>query len=195
MAWAGEGGRNGWVLGGPVRCAVMPRRRVFAALAVGALIVGGGVVVVVASRGSSDGRTSDTVSTTSTIDPRAEEFPVAHSDVAGATLEYLDGDGAALLVMHEAAVGIAEEFSVERCGPVAEGLDRDAPADRMIDLVAGVADPPLDAAFNGERTALGVALTACLTEDSTVPLQRRVRALRDAAGLVEARLVQLRAAS
>jgi len=173
----------------------MPRRRLLAAVAVAVLVVVGAVVAVVVSRGSSGDSGAGGGPTTSTIDPRAGEFPVAQRDVAAATLEFLDGDGVALLVMHEAAVGLAEGFGVERCGPVAEGLDRDAPADRVVDLVAGVVDPPLDAAFNGERTALGVALTACLTEDSTVPLRRRVRALGDAAALVEARLVQLRAAS
>lgn len=53
----------------------MPQRKVLAAVAAGALVVGVGVFVVVASRGSSDDSTSDAAATTSTIDPRAAAFP------------------------------------------------------------------------------------------------------------------------
>lgn len=152
----------------------------------------GAIAVVVWALGSgSNDDDSATSETTVPLDPRAEAFPAASTEVAAETLAYLEGDGAPLLVMHDAAVEVGDGIEQADCESVVEALNRDAPSDEVLGLTGGVADEVLAAALASERSALGVALTACVSGDETEPLEDRLAAAADAAGLVEDRLAQL----
>jgi len=111
--------------------------------------------------------------------------------VAEQSLAYLGEEGSPLSVMHEAAVELGGGIEQADCELVVEALNRDAPSGEVLGLTGGVADEVLAAALASERSALGVALTACVTGDETEPLEDRLAAVADAAGLVEARLAQL----
>lgn len=154
------------------------------------------IAVVVWALGSGSDDDGSTIAETAvTLDPRAEVFPSLSTGVAEETLAYLDGEGTALVVMHDAAVDVGGGIEQADCESLVEGLDRDAPSSEVVGLTGGVADEVLAAALASERTVLGVALTACVAGDVTEPLEDRVAAVADAAGLVEARLAQLEEAA
>lgn len=157
-------------------------------VAVGAVLAAG---VSIWALGSGSDDHDGTGSEATALDPRAGEFPAASTEVAEETLAYLEEDGSALLVMHDTAVEVGNSVDSPDCEAVVEDLDRDAPAAEVVGLTARVADEVLAATLAGERTALGVALTACVSGDETELLEDRVTAVAEAADLVEARLAQL----
>lgn len=144
------------------------------------------VVVVVIVR-SGDGSSDD--ESVSSDDTEDLGFPSPESADARADLEYLEGDGRALLVMHDRAqVVVGMEPTTVRCEEEAAALDRDASADEVLSRIGGLVDPVLRDAFHAERTALGVALTQCISGE---PGDERVPDLAEAVEAVEVRLNEL----
>jgi hypothetical protein len=135
-------------------------RRVVIAVCILALVVIAAIaVLLVRSSGDSSEEDGDRSTEGSDLD-----FPAPESDDADADREYLEGDGQVLLVMHERAVAVANnQLIAEQCEQEAAVLDQDAPADEVLSRIGGLADPVLRDAFHAERTALGVALTQCIS--------------------------------
>lgn len=92
--------------------------------------------------------------------------PKPDTDLARSTIAYLDNDGRALRVMHQVAAELvqSEERTSNKCREAGVVLDETATPDRAFQLIRGVPDPVLRSALYEERSALGVALTACLAE-------------------------------
>lgn len=140
-------------------------RRVVVAGAVAALVVAVIAVAIVRSSDNSSG--GEAHSPTSSTESTDLGFPVPESADADADREYLDGDGRILLVMHERAEAVAStQLTAEQCQHEAEELDQDAPADEVLSRIGGLADLVLRDAFHAERTALGVALTRCISGEA-----------------------------
>lgn len=139
--------------------------------------------------GSTDGP-GGTESTVTTVD-----LPEPEPSAVSATAEYLAGDGAAILVVHDEASRLAAEgdeaLTPEQCAEVVDTLDAEAPADTLVGLIGEVPDEVLGAAFESERVALGTTLTACVSDDGPEPLSVRLETLDDSSRLVEQRLDEL----
>jgi hypothetical protein len=111
-------------------------------------------------------------------------------EAPAATLAFLGDEGAPLLIVHEAAVSLAASGTeAASCRATAARLDTEAGTETVVALTAGVADRVLRAALHAERTALGVALSTCISKGSV-----DAASVAPAAGTVTARLGQLRAA-
>lgn len=93
-------------------------------------------------------------------------FPTPDAAAVAADREYLQGDGRVLMVMHEHAVELGPDPEGAACREAAETLDGAAPADEVLARIGGLQDPVLRGALHAERTALGVALTSCITGEA-----------------------------
>jgi hypothetical protein len=141
---------------------VAANRRVLVVAVVAALAVA--VVAAAIVRVSGDSSDGEAGSTTSSTEASNLGFPAPTSADAAADRDYLDGDGRVLLVMHERAAPMAgAQLTSERCEQEAQVLDQEAPADEVLARIGGLADYVLRDAFHAERTALGVALTQCIS--------------------------------
>lgn len=120
------------------------------------------------------------------------DLPTARADEARATLTYLEGDGAALLRVHEAAADDPLGGGPDRCQQVVQELDSDVRPDRAAGLTGRVTDEPMRALFGEELLALGTALTRCA--DGQVAATHEDRLTR-AADLTSQRLDELREAA
>lgn len=145
------------------------------------LVVLAGVGVGIIAIGDDDSRSPEL---------KADLPPVAVDD-AHATLSYLDGEGAALMHMHRAATSEPLKEG-QRCEQVVQRLNAGAPPDRVAELMDGVEDEPLRAAFSEERLRLGVALTRCVKNHRAMP--EDAARLRRATDLSTQRLDELHAA-
>lgn len=162
------------------------RRGLSVAVLFGAAVAGAAVVAVLVTGviGDSDNG----------LDPRFRSLPRADGATSDATLEYLDGRGAALLVMHETAVALVDDPpDTAKCRELASQLDDRAPARAIVGQSAGVPDAVLQAAFFTERGLLGTALTMCINA-GRMPEAVIVR-MRTSTDLVSERIGQLEEAS
>ena len=157
------------------------RLRVAAAFVAVAAALGAATVITGVFGSGDDGRPAS--------DPRAAGLPRPSADSAKATLGYLRAEGAPLIEMHAAAREIPSTVDAPRCRSLVRGLNRSAPSNRVVALTAKVRDEPLRAALSDERANLGATLTGCLRGGAFASANAR-----RAAGLVQARLDQLRAA-
>jgi hypothetical protein len=167
----------------------MQRRAAIATSIVVALGVAVGIALLTGALNASD--SASPASETASNDPRARALPPPRAKQAEATLAYLRANGSPLMVMHTTASEFANHFASDRCRSVASTLDQEAPSDEVLGLMGSIVDEPLRAAFTEERSVLGVALTACISGDTSAPLEMRVSELRDGARLLQTRLDQL----
>lgn len=151
---------------------------------VSAILIAVVVVVIVRSgHGSSDDESVESDDTDNL------GFPPPESSDARADRDYLEGDGRVLLVMHDRAQIVAGmEPTAARCEEEAAALDRDASADEVLSRIGGLVDPVLRDAFHAERTALGVALTECISGERG---DERLPDLAQAVEAVDVRLNEL----
>ncbi len=123
--------------------------------------------------------------------PLPEGTPEPSSEDAASVLAFLEGEGAPLLEVHEAALRLSTgELDADTCTAVAGELDETAPSGDVAALVTGVADEVLRSALHSERVALGILLTKCVDGDTSSQGE-----LREAAGAVATRLDQVEEAS
>ena len=104
------------------------------------LAVAVGIVLVVVGYGGPsdfDEEVADEVQDTTPPETSPESgLPVPSADVAVATFEFLEGDGAVLLTMHGRAVEVLEgTLEPSECNTVAEALNSDAAADAVLDVL------------------------------------------------------------
>lgn len=150
------------------------------------------VVVFVVLDGEGEPGPADQTAPTSrpTVDPG--EFPEPDAEVAGQTLDYLAGEGAPAMTMHRAAADLGASPTADQCRQAGATLDRDAPPDQLVLVIAGVRDEVLRELLTGERGSLGVLLTACA--QGQPPAYEQQQPLPAAVRLVQARLDTLAAA-
>jgi len=161
-----------------------------AVLGFGAVVAIGIVLLLVRDDG-----TRPTEPTSTTVPPTTVPLPPPNADNAAASIEFLDADGAAVLVMHDAAVRLVDpalEVDAAACGETVSHLDDAAPADTVPGLIGRIPDAPLSASLEAERAELGQTLTACSTGDDTEPLVDRLDRLRQAVAVTDQRLGELR---
>lgn len=164
-----------------------------AALGVGFVVAIGIVLLLSRDDGASP---ADPASTTAP--PTTVPLPRPNPANAAASIEFLDGAGAAVLVMHDAAAGLVDpalEVDATECGQTVSHLDDAAPADAMTGLIGRIPDAPLSASLEAERAELGQTLTACAAGDDTEPLGDRLDRLRQAVAVTDQRLGELRGGS
>ncbi|MBE1465731.1 hypothetical protein [Kibdelosporangium phytohabitans] len=97
------------------------------------------------------------------------------------TQEFLKGDGALLLTMHEVAQAVAT--GAVDCPTAIARLDREAPSDRAGVLAASVDDGELESYMSEEREALGLTLAACKKDPNLDEAIRKVQSRLDALGI------------
>lgn len=168
------------------------RARAAVLIGVGALsvLVGLGVsLVLFADDGPGGGSPNPpvAVATTGTV-VSPDELPTVDPAVADATLSYLDGEGAALMIVVDVAERADELSASEACTAAKDELsDGGSPADLAV-LAEGVADEVTRSSIEGSRTALVAVLAACQAgETDDVARDRAVTS----AGLARQRLAQL----
>jgi hypothetical protein len=169
---------------------VKTNRRNLLVAAAAALVVGGPLLWVVIVRDSSDGTPGELATSRADVDLG---FPAPEQDDTDADRAYLAAEGRLVLFLHEqaAAVGAMDrdrELTPELCQETAARLDRDAPADEVLARIGGLTDPVLREAFHTERTALGVALTACISGEEA---DDQVPDIHEAVQAVNARLAEM----
>lgn len=152
------------------------------------------VALIVASSSCSSGddeSTASTANTTSSVEGLPEGVPTPSQEDAAATLAFLDGDGQALLVMHDAATEVTSGQPVDQrtCESIASRLDADAPSGRVAELTSGIADDVLRSALHGQRTELGTLLTACISGAAV-----DTEGLAESVAAIDSRLAELEAA-
>lgn len=126
--------------------------------------------------------------------PASDPFPSASPRVAEQSLDYLELGGAELMTMHEAALALPQAADEHHCSTVAQALDRTAPSPDVMRKLTALRDQPLQAAFDQERRALGVALTTCISPAPRLPPEAVRADLTEASDLVSERLSQLQEA-
>lgn len=160
------------------------------AVVAGAVVLGAMVAVALAALGKQVEEGMPMPATTTSGD----QLPPPDREVARRTLTYLQGEAAAVLVMHRAAQDLAKGITTERCGKVAQALDRDAPLDQMLLAISGVEDEPLQAVLDAERVSLGATLSTCFEETPAAPSADDVVPLGEITAMVQTRLDALEAA-
>lgn len=140
-----------------------------------------------------DGSPGSASSSPSSAAPNATP-PAPVADDAVSTLDFLDGDGAPLLAMHQTALDWDAGASADDCNAIGDTLDREVSTDQAGLLIAGVDDEPLQTLLDAERIALHVSLTACL-DQTTVPATDDGAPLDEIVPLVQQRLDDLEAAA
>lgn len=138
----------------------MSRNRRLTVVVIASAVVIAVIAVVVVRPG---GNPSEKDGDSSTAGPDLG-FPAPDPADADADRAYLEGDGRVLLVMHHRAQAVANsQLTAAQCQLEAKALDENTPADEVLASIGGLADPVLRDAFHAERTALGVALTQCIS--------------------------------
>jgi hypothetical protein len=157
------------------------------------VLAAGAVLLVLGAGGCTKDEFSGESSTTTSADTSApsitlpEGAPEPSEDAAGGVLEFLRGEGAPLLVVHEAALSLSTDApGSDACAEVADELDGEAPSGEIAALVTGVDDEVMRSALHSERVALGTFLTSCV--DGERPAHDE---LQQAVGSVATRLQQL----
>jgi hypothetical protein len=162
----------------------------------GLLLLAAAAVAVLVLRGGDENAVTPPTTTTALLPVEsAAELPAVDAGEASSTAAFLDGEGARLLVVHDAAVDVAGDLDESTCAETVSDLDERAPVDEIVALLARVSDEPLRAALESERQALGLLLTACVRGDEEVTTDERVATLLEVAGLVEGRLADVEAAT
>nr|WP_042190478.1 DUF2749 domain-containing protein [Kibdelosporangium sp. MJ126-NF4]CEL19373.1 hypothetical protein [Kibdelosporangium sp. MJ126-NF4]CTQ94828.1 hypothetical protein [Kibdelosporangium sp. MJ126-NF4] len=97
------------------------------------------------------------------------------------TQEFLKGDGAPLLTMHEVAQAVAT--GTVDCPAAIARLNREAPPDQAGLLAGSIEDGELEAYMAEEREALGLTLAACQKNEGLDEAVRKVQSRLDALGI------------
>ncbi len=162
------------------------------------VVLGGGLVVLAAAGGLLAGKIlfqdGTTTPTTAAAEPAVPRLPDVTKETAAATLEYLDGDGKMLLTVTHTADDVratAQGGDAGRCTSMTGDLNKDYPADTVLDRLHAMPDPVLGdwlATYYG--SAFG-ALDACAQHQRTADyladagtaldqIDKRIAQLKDA---------------